>query len=92
VKNAVLRLEFIVSKANEKVAFGVRSYLLILVRMRRFIGKSSRRIQVKKGSAHNRVGGIWQGRLMLRGLPPFKKGGWGDFVLQRIFQAMKNPS
>jgi hypothetical protein len=46
VKNAVLRLEFIVPKANEKVAFGATSDLLILARMRRLIGKSSRRIQV----------------------------------------------
>jgi hypothetical protein len=45
VKNTVLRLEFVVPKANEKVAFGARSYLLILARMRRLFGKSSRRIQ-----------------------------------------------
>jgi hypothetical protein len=38
--------DFIVPKANEKVAFGARSYLLILARMRRLIEESSRRIQV----------------------------------------------
>ena len=50
----------------------------------------------EKGASRNPVG--------LVGFTPFEKGGWGDFpdvtlillqtesVLEKIFQAMKNPS